>query len=140
MIWKTVPARVWPRLWPPSTKPGLSETVHPTTFENISTADETGDYTPYATDTAGYYMDRTPQIVGPHAGARLSQVRGLGDFNDDGIADFAVGSELIEDPDPANPDVVGAVYIIPGQNVGEEGDYLWKTLLWPGPIRNASVA
>jgi hypothetical protein len=98
------------------------------TFENISRAGEVSNYTPYPTDTAGYHVDRTPQIVGPHEDAHISFVRGLGDVNDDGVADFAVGSELIEDPNPANPVVVGAIYIVFSRPPGNEGDYLLENL------------
>jgi hypothetical protein len=98
------------------------------TFENISRADEAAGYFPYPTDSAGYHVDRTPQIVGPHEDAQISFVRGLGDVNDDGVSDFAVGSELIEDPDPSNPVVVGAIYIVSGRTVGSEGDYLLENL------------
>ena len=44
-----------------------------------SPATRCGAYLPYPVGTAGYYMDRTPQIVGPHAGAKISFVRGLGE-------------------------------------------------------------
>jgi hypothetical protein len=105
------------------------------TFE-ISTADVVGGYEPYPTATAGYYTDRTPQIVGPHANAELSAVRALSDMNDDGVRDFAVGSGKITDPDPNSPSfgqAVGAIYILPGRPTGVEGDYLLEQVqLSPG--------
>ena len=39
----------------------------------------------------GSTRDRTHQIVGPHQDAGISFVRALGDLNDDGVRDFAVG-------------------------------------------------
>lgn len=96
------------------------------TFE-ISDASRVGGYEPYPTATAGYYTDRTPQIVGPHVNAELSAVRALSDLNDDGVRDFAVGSGKITDPDPNSPSygqTVGAIYILPGRPTGVEGDYL----------------
>jgi hypothetical protein len=86
-------------------------------------------YLPYPVGTSGYYMNRTPQIVGPHTTARLSFVRGLGDVNDDGIRDFAVGSEFIKQNVAAGtgPEV-GAVFIVYGRPTGVEGDYLLEGL------------
>lgn len=84
---------------------------------------------PAPVGTAGYYMDRTPQIVGPHAAARISFVRGLGDINDDGIRDFAVGSDTVRadfgDPDSS---LVGAIFIVFSRSTGLEGDYLLERL------------
>ncbi|HUU97921.1 MAG TPA: hypothetical protein VM487_19465 [Phycisphaerae bacterium] len=82
-----------------------------------------GDYKP---GTAGYHMDRTPQIVGPHPDAEIAFVRGLGDLDGDGIRDFAVGSERIEDP--ATGQVVGAIYFVFGRSPTLEGDYLLEQL------------
>ena len=94
---------------------------------HVANANELDKYKPYSSDTAGYYTDRTPQIVGPHVGARLSYVRGLGDVDGDGVRDFAVGSRYIEDP--ASPGtVVGALYIVYGRPPGLEGDYLLEDL------------
>ena len=93
----------------------------------VAPADEIYGYLPYPTATAGYYTDRTPQIVGPHVNAELSAVRALSDLNDDGVRDFAVGSGEITDPDPNSPtygQTVGAIYILPGRPTGVEGDYL----------------
>jgi len=78
------------------------------------------------TGTAGYYTNRTPQIVGPHADAHLRYVRALGDVDGDGVRDFAVGSEDVKDP--ASGTVVGAIYIVYGQSLGFEGDYLLEKL------------
>ncbi|MFQ5806790.1 MAG: hypothetical protein ACE5I3_10110 [Phycisphaerae bacterium] len=79
-----------------------------------------------AVESAEFYVDRTPQIVGPHVGAQLGQVRALGDVNDDGIRDFAVGSaNVVRDfsapQDPNNPGgnpTVGAVFIVYGRSTG----------------------
>jgi hypothetical protein len=93
----------------------------------VSPASEAYGYSPYPTGTAGYNSDRTPQIVGPHPNAYITFVRGLGDLNDDGIRDFAVGSEFVKDP--ANPgSTVGAVYLVFGRTTGLEGDYLLEQL------------
>ena len=96
------------------------------TFE-VSPASEASGYFPYPTDSAGYYTDRTPQIVGPHAQAKISFVRALGDVDGDGVRDFAVGSDQIEDPAHPGTDV-GAIYIVYGRAVGLEGDYLLENL------------
>ncbi|MBI5865212.1 MAG: FG-GAP repeat protein [Planctomycetes bacterium] len=86
-------------------------------------------YRPYPVGTAGYYMDRTPQIVGPHDGALLSYVRGLGDINGDGVRDFAVGSEHVrQDVETGGGQEVGAVFIVYGRPTGVEGDYLLEDL------------
>ena len=87
-----------------------------------------GCYQPYAVGTVGYYVDRTPQIIGPHVNSQISFVRGVGDINDDGIEDFAVGSTEIRDDfsDPQNPSgpKVGGIFIIYSRSAGLEGDYL----------------
>jgi hypothetical protein len=92
----------------------------------VSDAWEVLGYVPYPTATAGYNVDRTPQIVGPHADAELSFVRGLGNVIAGDVRDFAVGSENIRDPQTG--EVVGAIYILPGQPAGWEGDYLLENL------------
>jgi len=94
-------------------------------------------YASYPVGTAGYYMDRTWQIVGPHVGAKISFVRALGDLNDDGTRDFAVGSPNVKqavvtpgDPptvDFAGPEV-GSIFIVYGRSTGLEGDYLLEQL------------
>jgi hypothetical protein len=101
-------------------------TSDPPEFTTIATAPLVTGYEPYPTDSAGYLTDRTPQIVGPHDYAEISFVRGLGDVDDDGVRDFAVGSEDIEDPETG--EVVGAIYIVYGRPPGLEGDYLLENL------------
>ncbi len=92
-------------------------------------ADTCGAYTPYPVGTSGYYMERTPQIVGPHADAKISFVKALGDLNDDGIRDFAVGSEFVKtDVVNGTGTEVGAVFIVYGRPTGVEGDYLLEQL------------
>ncbi|MGD8453541.1 MAG: integrin alpha [Phycisphaerae bacterium] len=97
-------------------------------------------YTPYVTGTAGYYMDRTPQIVGPHSDATISYVRALGDVDGDGIRDFAVGSTnvrqtVVTPGAPGEPatvtfsgQAVGSIFIVYGRGQGLEGDYLLENL------------
>ncbi len=72
-----------------------------------------------AVESVEYYVDRTPQIVGPHQGAQLGHVRALGDVNDDGIMDFAVGSTQLRTDfsDPASP-TVGGVFVVYGRPTG----------------------
>ncbi len=83
----------------------------------------------YNTGTSGYYVDRTPQIVGPHDGAKISFVRALGDVNGDGINDFAVGSPNVKsDVVGGTGDTVGALFIVYGRSTGLEGDYLLERL------------
>ncbi len=101
-------------------------TSDPPEFTGIATAPLVTSYEPYPTDSAGYLTDRTPQIVGPHGNAEISFVRGLGDVDDDGVRDFAVGSENVQDPETGS--VVGAIYIVYGRPPGLEGDYLLENL------------
>lgn len=83
----------------------------------------------YPVGTAGDYVDRTQQIVGPHASAKISVVRGLGDMNGDGIRDFAVGSPNIKsDVVNGTGDTVGAVFFVYGRPTGVEGNYLLEKL------------
>lgn len=79
--------------------------------------------------TAGYYMDRTPQIIGPHENAKIEFVRALGDVDGDGIRDFAVSSAQIRQDviNGAGP-VVGGIFIVFGRPTGVEGDYLLEQL------------
>jgi hypothetical protein len=88
-------------------------------------------YTPYPVGTSGFYVDRTPQVVGPHVNAKIEFVRALGDVNGDGIRDFAVGSAGIKskiiNPAPGDPNV-GAIFIVYGRPTGVEGDYLLEQL------------
>lgn len=95
-----------------------------------SPAGRCGVFEPYPVGTAGYYMDRTPQIVGPHVGSRISAVRGLGDVNDDGLLDFAVGSQFIKSNilNGTGPEV-GGVFVVYGRPTGVEGDYLLEQLV-----------
>lgn len=79
--------------------------------------------------TASYYMSDPIKIVGPHTNAKLRFVRWVGDINNDGIEDFAVGSEEIRETfasDPNNPtgDIVGGVFIFFGREPGLEGEFL----------------
>lgn len=96
---------------------------------------ENPPYRIYPVGTAGYYTDRVPQIVGPHVGAQVSFVRGLGDLNDDGIRDFAIGSPNVRQnfTDPDNPagDTVGAIFIVYGRSTGLEGDMLLDRMALP---------
>lgn len=92
-------------------------------------------FTPYPVGTSGYYMDRTPQIVGPHADARIAFVKALGDINDDGIRDFAVGSKDVKqtvigagNTVTFTGPVVGSIFIVYGRPTGVEGDYLLEEL------------
>lgn len=86
-------------------------------------------YTPYPAGTSGYFVDRTPQIVGPHANAKIEFVRALGDVNGDGIRDFAVGSaEVRSNVTQGTGDKVGAIFIVYGRPTGLEGDYLLEQL------------
>jgi len=94
--------------------------------EDVSDASVWYRYYPYQIGSVGYYMDLTPQIVGPHPDARLSLVRAVGDVNGDGSGDFVVGSPRILDP--ATAEEVGAVCIVFGRAIGLEGDYLLERL------------
>jgi hypothetical protein len=89
----------------------------------------------YSAAAAEYYIDRTSQIVGPHVDAHLRSTRGLGDVNDDGNPDFAVGSAEVRASftDPQNPtgDIVGAVFIVFGRPLGLEGDVLLDRMALP---------
>lgn len=90
-------------------------------------------YYPYPVGTSGYYVDRTPQIVGPHNNAQVSFVKALGDVNDDGVPDFAVGSGDIRQnfSNPSQPTgaIIGGVFIVFGRTTGLEGDYLLEKLV-----------
>jgi hypothetical protein len=89
----------------------------------------------YSPEAAEYYIDRTAQIVGPHVGAYISFVRGLGDVNGDGVPDFGVGSADVRQSfsDPQNPTgpTVGAVFIVFGRQTGLEGDVLLNRMALP---------
>lgn len=79
--------------------------------------------------TAAYYMDRTPQIIGPHENAKIEFVRALGDVDGDGIRDFAVSSAQIRQHMLAGAGpVVGGIFIVFGRPPGVEGDYLLEQL------------
>jgi len=76
-----------------------------------------------------YYVERAWQIVGPHAQAHLSYVRGLGDVNGDGIRDFAVGSkDILQNFSNPGSAIVGGVFIVFGRPPGLEGNYLLDRL------------
>jgi hypothetical protein len=75
-------------------------------------------------------VSRTRQIVGPHAGARISSARTVGDIDGDGITDFAVGSpDVRQNFDPNGP-VLGGIFIVYGRPTGLEGDYLLEELAY----------
>lgn len=79
-----------------------------------------------------YWMGRAAQIVGPHPGAQLSFVRTVGDIDNDGVDDFAVGSENIKsDIVNGTGDLVGAVFIVFGRIPGLQGDVLLENLALP---------
>ncbi len=84
---------------------------------------------PYNTGTAAYNMGTTPQIVGPHANARISFVETVGDMNGDGIGDFVVGSpDILSNVVNGTGDTVGGLFIVFGRTTGLEGDYLLERL------------
>ncbi len=86
---------------------------------------------------SSYYLEdeNLVHVVGPHAGAKLSFVRGLGDVNRDGIPDFVVGSgevrERFSDPLAPSGNKVGAVFIVYGRPYGVELDYALHTMVLP---------
>lgn len=86
-------------------------------------------YRPASTGEAAYQMDEVYQIVGPHADAKISFVRGIGDLNDDGIGDFAVGSPNIKADvvNNAGPEV-GGVFVVYGRTTGLQGDILLERM------------
>lgn len=86
-------------------------------------------YRPASTGEAAYQMDEVYQIVGPHADAKISFVRGIGDLNDDGIGDFAVGSPNIKSDVVNNtgPEV-GGVFVVYGRTTGLQGDILLERM------------
>lgn len=113
------------------------ETDCPPSFEVTGVgaqAEACFNYTPYASGTSGDFVDRTPQIVGPHDGAKISFVRALGDVNGDGIRDYAVGSEFVNEPVVSGGSVqwsgpvVGGIFIVYGRPTYIEGDYLLDQL------------
>ncbi|MFN0138291.1 MAG: hypothetical protein ACKVS9_19475 [Phycisphaerae bacterium] len=79
----------------------------------------------YGVGTAGYYVNTVAQYVGPHPDAEISFVRGLGDFDGDGIRDVAVGSARVRQNVLAGTgDEVGALFIISSRSTGLGGDIL----------------
>ena len=105
----------------------------PPPFENAAAdgaqADACSGYTPYPVGTSGFYVDRVNQIVGPHRDAQVSNVRALGDINNDGLRDFAVGSANIRlEFGNANSPTVGGIFIVYSRPTGLEGDYLLEQL------------
>lgn len=105
-------------------------------------ADFCSQYLPYPVDTAGYHVQNRPQqIVGPHDGAKIAHVQGVGDMNADGLRDFAVGSTDVKatfisgtfpnaNPVPHAPtgDTIGAVFLVYSRPTGVQGDYLLERL------------
>ena len=87
-------------------------------------------YPPVGIGTSTYYVSHVPQIVGPHAGAEISFVRTVGDVDNDGVGDFAVGSDKVTRnfTGAVGDPVVGAIFIVFGRNTGLEGDYLLEQL------------
>lgn len=109
---------------PPSYDPGT----------NSPDASACAAYQPYPVQSSGFYVERTPQIVGPHAGAKVSIIRSLDDVNGDGVKDFAVGSADVRlNFNNPNSPVVGGVFVVFGRPTGTEGDLLLDQLaLDPG--------
>lgn len=95
--------------------------------------------------TAAYYVETTRQYVGPHVGAKISQVRIVGDLNRDGIPDFGIGSPDVRTSfgDPEHPDgcKAGAVFIVLERPTGVGGEVdLGRIALHPDhPRRLAGV-
>ena len=93
-----------------------NDCVNPDPVE-VSPADEVFGYTPYPASSSGYWVDRTPQIVGPHVDAKIGLIRTVGDVDDDGHAqDFVIGCPSAKEgfTDPQNPtgETVGAIFIV----------------------------
>jgi hypothetical protein len=83
----------------------------------------------YSSGTAGHNMDNVPQVVGPHADAKLAFVRSVGDINGDGVSDFAVGSPNVKANVAAGTgDEVGAVFVVYGRASGLQGDMLLERM------------
>lgn len=83
----------------------------------------------YQPGMAGYYVDQTPQMVGPHPDARIERVRAVGDVNGDGIRDVVIGSEFIrEDVINGTGATVGGVFVVFSRPTYLEGDYLLEQL------------
>jgi hypothetical protein len=95
--------------------------------------------------TAAYYVETARQYVGPHAGARIGQVRIVGDLNRDGIPDFGVGSPDVKtsfsDPEHPSGCKAGAVFIVLERPTGIGGEIdLGRIALAPShPQRLAGV-
>ena len=119
---------------PPAWESGAADLNPNQAGTQISDASAVGGYFPYPTGTAGFYMGRTPEIVGPHADAKMSFVRAIGDLNDDGVQDFAVGSPDVKKTSVAGTNVqfngptVGSIFIVYGRPPNLEGDYLLEQL------------
>jgi hypothetical protein len=91
----------------------------------------------YPVGGGGYYVDRTAQIVGPHANAHISFVRGLGDFDGDGIRDVAIGSDQIkQNVLNGTGDTVGAIFLVASRSTGLGGDILLEEFAKPEDQRN----
>ncbi|MFH1746749.1 MAG: FG-GAP repeat protein [Planctomycetota bacterium] len=96
----------------PAAGAAISNDCFTPTPAEVVPADALYSYTPYPASNSGYWVDRTPQIVGPHANANIGLVRALGDVDDDGNAgDFAVGCPKATADLTGGGDVVGGVFI-----------------------------
>jgi hypothetical protein len=82
----------------------------------------------YPANTAGDFMDKTRQIVGPHINAAVSAVRALGDVNGDSVNDFAIGSASIWTNVFSASAQVGGLFIVYGREPGVTGDLLLEDL------------
>jgi hypothetical protein len=95
--------------------------------------------------TAAYYVETARQFVGPHVGAKLTEVRIVGDLNRDGTPDFGVGSPDVmttfSDPEHPSGCVAGAVFIVLERPTGVGGEIdLGRIALRPDhPRRLAGV-
>ena len=100
--------------------------------ENLSGVTRFPSYRPASTGQAAYHMDSTPQIVGPHADSQISFVRAVGDVNDDGVNDFAIGSRNVRSNVATGTGVeVGALFVVFGRPTGVEGDILLERMALP---------
>ncbi|MBU0640660.1 MAG: integrin alpha [Planctomycetes bacterium] len=90
---------------------------------------QTYGYTPYASSTAGYWIDQTWQIVGPHQFAKIDFVQAVDDINDDGYNDYVIGCQLARsDFADAGSDTVGGLFLVFSEEPGKTGDVLLDKL------------